>query len=135
MLEKSLKLCYLGQHLQRNIVRGVEGFISISSKQMEIGEDRFSFSFSMPFPVLTSVFCFYAVVRKLADNCCNYGVENQGSGSALARAALSFGTSHNSMESERKNLLGALGDQVILFTSFILCDDKWSFALIAARKS
>lgn len=27
------------QHFQRNIVRGVEGFISISSKQMEIGSD------------------------------------------------------------------------------------------------
>ncbi|XP_030472137.1 SH3 domain-containing protein 2 isoform X1 [Syzygium oleosum] len=77
----------VAKHLQRNIVRGVEGFISISSKQMEI-------------------------VRKLADDCCNYGVEKQGSGSALARAALSFGTSHNSMESERKNLLGTLGDQV-----------------------
>ncbi|KAF8027984.1 hypothetical protein BT93_E0794 [Corymbia citriodora subsp. variegata] len=77
----------VAKHLQRNIVRGVEGFISISSKQMEI-------------------------VRKLADDCCNYGAENQGSGSALARAALSFGTSHNSMEREQKNLLGTLGGQV-----------------------
>lgn len=77
----------IAKHLQRNIVRGVEGFISVSSKQMEI-------------------------VRKLADDCCNYGVENQGSSSVLARASLSFGTSHNSMESERENLLGTLGHQV-----------------------
>ncbi|KAK4758594.1 hypothetical protein SAY87_019895 [Trapa incisa] len=75
------------KHLQRNIVRGVEGFISLTSKQMEI-------------------------VRKLAERCRKYGVENQNSGSALARAALQFGTSHISMEDEREALIGILGNQV-----------------------
>ncbi|PKI44037.1 hypothetical protein CRG98_035567 [Punica granatum] len=75
------------KHLQRNIVRNVEAFISLTSKQMEI-------------------------VRKLADNCCKYGVENQNTGSALAKAALQFGSSHNSMEDEREILLGILHDQV-----------------------
>ncbi|KAK4793260.1 hypothetical protein SAY86_023695 [Trapa natans] len=75
------------KHLQRNIVRGVEGFISLTSRQMEI-------------------------VRKLAERCRKYGVENQNSGSALARAALQFGTSHISMEDEREALIGILGNQV-----------------------
>lgn len=54
------------------------------------------------------------LVRKLAENCCKYGVENQDTGSALARAALQFGNSHSSMEDERETLLEILGDQVIL---------------------
>ncbi|XP_038982875.1 SH3 domain-containing protein 1-like isoform X2 [Phoenix dactylifera] len=75
------------KHLQRDIVRGMEAFIAISLKQMEI-------------------------VKKLAENCCKYGNENQSSGFALARASLDFGTSHILMEKERENLLNTLGDQV-----------------------
>ncbi|XP_062120605.1 SH3 domain-containing protein 1-like isoform X2 [Humulus lupulus] len=75
------------KHFQRNIVRGVEGFISISSKQMEI-------------------------VKKLAEDCCKYGDANQFNHSPLARASTYFGTSHNYIEKERESLLKVLGDQV-----------------------
>ncbi|KAH9753726.1 SH3 domain-containing protein 1 [Citrus sinensis] len=74
-------------HFQRNIVRGVEGFVAVSLKQMEIA-------------------------RKLAEDCCKYGAENQSDNSCVARAALQFGTSHDLMENERETLLGILRDQV-----------------------
>ncbi|KAF4400695.1 hypothetical protein G4B88_001250 [Cannabis sativa] len=75
------------KHFQRNIVRGVEGFISISSKQMEI-------------------------VKKLAEDCCKYGDANQFNHLSLARASTYFGTSHNYIEKERESLLKVLRDQV-----------------------
>ncbi|KAI7988322.1 SH3 domain-containing protein 1 [Camellia lanceoleosa] len=50
--------------------------------------------------------------RKLAEDCCKYGTENQSAGSPLARAASQFGTSHRSMENERETVLGILGSQV-----------------------
>ncbi|XP_077234799.1 SH3 domain-containing protein 2-like [Tasmannia lanceolata] len=75
------------KHFQRDLVRGVEGLISASSKQM-------------------------GIATKLADNCCKYGNENQSDGSYLARASLHFGTSHNMMERERENLHRILGTQV-----------------------
>ncbi|KAK9046942.1 hypothetical protein V6N11_052811 [Hibiscus sabdariffa] len=75
------------KHLQQNIVRGIEGFIATSTKLIEIA-------------------------RKLADDCCKYGAENQNTGSPLARAALYFGKSHKSMEDERETLLGILGEKV-----------------------
>ncbi|KAH9753787.1 SH3 domain-containing protein 1 [Citrus sinensis] len=78
---------YSSQHFQRNIVRGVEGFVAVSLKQMEIA-------------------------RKLAEDCCKYGAENQSDNSCAARAALQFGTSHDLMENERETLLGILHDQV-----------------------
>ncbi|KAJ1431173.1 SH3-like domain superfamily [Sesbania bispinosa] len=72
---------------KRHIVRGIEGFISVSSKQLEI-------------------------VRKLAKDCCRYGTENQGSGYPLARASLQLGNSYDILENERETLLGILGDQI-----------------------
>ncbi|KAL9450903.1 hypothetical protein AB3S75_012613 [Citrus x aurantiifolia] len=75
------------QHFQRNIVRGVEGFVAVSLKQKEIA-------------------------RKLAEDYCKYGAENQSDNSCVARAALQFGTSHDLMENERETLLGILRDQV-----------------------
>ncbi|KAH9687647.1 hypothetical protein KPL70_014842 [Citrus sinensis] len=51
------------------------------------------------------------VVRKLAEDCCKYGAENQSDNSCVARAALQFGTSHDLMENERETLLGILRDQ------------------------
>ncbi|CAL5434754.1 unnamed protein product [Camellia sinensis] len=75
------------KHFQKDIVRGVEGFISTGKKQMEIA-------------------------RKLAEDCCKYGTENQSAGSPLARVAFQFGTSHRSMENEREAMLGILGSQV-----------------------
>lgn len=75
------------KRLQRDIVRGVEAYIAISSKQVEI-------------------------VKKLAEDCCKYGTEYQDLGYPLASATLDFGTSHILMEKERDNLLRMLGDQV-----------------------
>ncbi|CAA0814928.1 SH3 domain-containing protein [Striga hermonthica] len=75
------------KHFQRDIVRGLEGFISTGKKQMEIA-------------------------RKLAEDCCKYGIENQDSDSPLARVASGFGTSHASMEDHNETMLGVLGYQV-----------------------
>ncbi|KAL9369101.1 hypothetical protein Peur_040300 [Populus x canadensis] len=75
------------KHFQKNIIRGAEGFVSISSKQMEI-------------------------LRKLADECCKYGAENQSENNYVARTVLQFGASHNLMENEKEILLGVLNDQV-----------------------
>lgn len=75
------------KHFQRDIVRSVETYISTSKKQMDI-------------------------VRKLAEDCCKYGSENQHAGSPLASASLHFGTSHGSIEDERETMLGILGHQV-----------------------
>ncbi|OAY71433.1 SH3 domain-containing protein 2-like isoform X2 [Ananas comosus] len=86
-LQKLYNTTKAAKHLQRNIVRGVEGFIAASTKQMEI-------------------------VKRLAEDCCKYGSEYQSFGFALARASLDFGTSHSLMEKERESLLRALGDQV-----------------------
>ncbi|XP_024175163.1 SH3 domain-containing protein 2 isoform X1 [Rosa chinensis] len=74
------------KHFQRSIVRGVEAFISISLKQMEI-------------------------VRKLAEDCCKYGAENQNTSTPLVRASTYFGTSHDSIEEERETFLRILGEQ------------------------
>ncbi|XP_068306848.1 SH3 domain-containing protein 1 [Pyrus communis] len=75
------------KHFQRSVVRGVEAFISTSSKQMEI-------------------------VRKLAENCCKYGAENQSASTHLARGSEYFGTSYNSIEDEREAFLKVLCEQV-----------------------
>lgn len=75
------------KHFQKNIVRGAEGFVSISSKQMEI-------------------------LRKLADECCKYGAENQSENNYVARTVLQFGAAHNLMENEKEIFLGVLNDQV-----------------------
>nr|XP_011465301.1 PREDICTED: nostrin isoform X2 [Fragaria vesca subsp. vesca] len=75
------------KHFQRSIVRGVEAFISISSKQMEI-------------------------VRKLAEDCRKYGAEIQNTSTPLFRASTYFGTSHDSIEEERETFLRILGEQV-----------------------
>ncbi|KAF5932926.1 hypothetical protein HYC85_029097 [Camellia sinensis] len=51
------------------------------------------------------------VTRKLAEDYCKHGTENQSSRSPFARAAFQFGTSHESMENERETMLGMLGSQ------------------------
>ena len=54
------------------------------------------------------------LVRKLADECCKYGAENQSENNYVARTVLQFGAAHNLMENEKEILLGVLNDQVIL---------------------
>ncbi|CAN6487016.1 unnamed protein product [Victoria cruziana] len=87
-LERLYTSTRAAKHFQRDIVRGVEGLIAMSLKQMEIA-------------------------IKLADDCTRYSNENRNPGSAtLARAALEFGTSHSTIEKERENLLRTFGVQV-----------------------
>ncbi|KAK0581147.1 hypothetical protein LWI29_010502 [Acer saccharum] len=77
-----------GKHFQRDIVRGVEGYIVTGSKQVEIG-------------------------TKLSEDSRKYGSENTcTSGNTLSKAALSYGRTRAQMEKERGNMLKALGTQV-----------------------
>ncbi|KAK9120363.1 hypothetical protein Syun_017980 [Stephania yunnanensis] len=86
-LQKLYQSTRAAKHFQKDLVRGVEGFVTTSSKQMEIA-------------------------KKLAEDCCRYGNDNKSSHYALANASLHFGTSHKSMEKERENMLGIFGSQV-----------------------
>ncbi|KAJ6385975.1 hypothetical protein OIU77_029022 [Salix suchowensis] len=77
-----------GKHFQRDIVRGVEGYIVTGSKQVEIG-------------------------TKFSEDSRKYGAENTcTSGSTLSKAAVNYGRARAQMEKERGNLLKALGTQV-----------------------
>ncbi|XWS62727.1 hypothetical protein CRYUN_Cryun06bG0035600 [Craigia yunnanensis] len=77
-----------GKHFQRDIVRGVEGYIVTGSKQVEIG-------------------------TKLSEDSRKYGAENTcTSGNTLSKAALGYGRARAQMEKEHGNLLKALGTQV-----------------------
>lgn len=52
------------------------------------------------------------LVRKLADDCCKYGNENEESDRHVARVAVKFGTAHSLMENEKGTMLDFLGNQV-----------------------
>ncbi|KAL6209546.1 hypothetical protein ACLB2K_020486 [Fragaria x ananassa] len=87
-LEKLYISTRAGKHYQRDIVRGVEGYIVTGSKQVEIG-------------------------TKLSEDSRKYGAENTcTSGSTLSRASLSYGRARAQMEKERGTLLKSLGTQV-----------------------
>ncbi|KAK9691020.1 hypothetical protein RND81_09G170900 [Saponaria officinalis] len=87
-LEKLYISTRAAKHFQRDIVRGVEGYIVAGSKQVEIG-------------------------TKLSEDGRKYGAENTcTSGSTLSKAALNFSKARAQMEKERGNLLKALGTQV-----------------------
>ncbi|EMS46459.1 hypothetical protein CFC21_051732 [Triticum aestivum] len=86
-LQKLYNTTRAAKHFQRTIVRGLEGFVAVSTKQMEI-------------------------VKKLAEDCCKYGNNNQNVGFVLGKASVEFGKSHNQMEIEREKLLRVLGEQV-----------------------
>ncbi|XP_048332369.1 SH3 domain-containing protein 2-like isoform X2 [Ziziphus jujuba] len=77
-----------GKHYQRDIVRGVEGYIVTGSKQVEIG-------------------------TKLSEDSRKYGVEQTcTSGDTLSKAAVSFGRARAQMEKEHGVFLKTLGTQV-----------------------
>lgn len=87
-LEKLYISTRAGKHLQRDIVRGVEGYIVTGSKLVEIG-------------------------TKLSEDSRKYGAENTcTSGTVLSKAALSYSRAYAQIEMERGNLLKALGAQV-----------------------
>ncbi|XP_076925510.1 SH3 domain-containing protein 2-like [Bidens hawaiensis] len=92
MLHQKLERLYIStraaKHFQRDIVRGVEGYIVTGSKQVEIG-------------------------TKLSEDSRKYGTENTcTSGNTLSRAAVSFSRARVQMEKERGNLLKSFGTQV-----------------------
>ncbi|KAJ0252119.1 SH3 domain-containing protein 2 [Hirschfeldia incana] len=87
-LEKLYISTRAAKHYQRDIVRGVEGYIVTGSKQVEIG-------------------------TKLSEDSRKYGSENTcTNGNVLTKAALSYGRARAQMEKERGNMLKALGTQV-----------------------
>ncbi|XP_020115069.1 SH3 domain-containing protein 2-like isoform X1 [Ananas comosus] len=87
-LEKLYISTRSGKHFQRDIVRGVEGFIVTGSKQVELG-------------------------TKLSEDSKKYGAEDSCTNvSTLSKAALTFGRARAQMEKERGDLLKALSTQV-----------------------
>nr|GEZ10423.1 hypothetical protein [Tanacetum cinerariifolium] len=93
MLHQKLERLYIStraaKHFQRDIVRGIEGYIVTGSKQVEIG-------------------------TKLSEDSRKYGTDNTcTSGNTLSRAAVNFSRARVQMEKERGNLLKSFGTQVI----------------------
>ncbi|KAG9452901.1 hypothetical protein H6P81_005805 [Aristolochia fimbriata] len=86
-LKKLYSSTRIAKHYQKDLVRGIEGMIYTGSKQMQI-------------------------VKKLADDCSQYGDENQSAGTSLSRTSLHFGSSHNLIEKERQILHKVLACQV-----------------------
>lgn len=123
------------QHFQREIVRGIEGFISTGSKQLEvcawlISTPSPSPAIAPPPPSPLPPFlsgphkkgkwkayvdcpCFHFAATKLSEDCCKYASEGPNSTGALARASSVFGNSVLQMEKERETLHRALGTQVM----------------------
>lgn len=138
------------QQFQRNIVRSVENFVSISTKQMELGGSNYFFCLfnhqCLIFSLISILSCpFFMslqlkfvnlnfVVKKLAEDCCRYGNENQSSSFALANASFQFGTSYKSIEEERENLIKIL-DSKVIFLPFSLhlniCMEFFLFSYIS----
>ncbi|KQJ83831.1 SH3 domain-containing protein 2 [Brachypodium distachyon] len=87
-LEKLYLSTRAAKHFQRDVVRGVEGYIVTGSKQVEIG-------------------------NKLCDDSQKYGIENTcTSGNTLSKAATYYGKARSLIEKERGNMLKAFGTQV-----------------------
>uniref|UniRef100_A0A0D9ZNN2 SH3 domain-containing protein n=1 Tax=Oryza glumipatula TaxID=40148 RepID=A0A0D9ZNN2_9ORYZ len=87
-LEKLYLSTRAAKHFQRDIVRGVEGYIVTGSKQVDIG-------------------------NKLSDDSQKYGTGNTcTSGNTLSKASMYYGKARSLMEKERGNMLRAFGTQV-----------------------
>ncbi|XP_022856971.1 SH3 domain-containing protein 2-like isoform X1 [Olea europaea var. sylvestris] len=88
-LEKLYISTRAAKHYQRDVIRGVEGYIVTGFKQVEIG-------------------------TKLSEGSRKYGAENTcTSGSTLSKAALSYSRARAQIEKEHGNLLQALGTQQV----------------------
>jgi len=68
-------------------------------------------------------------VKRLAEDCCKYGVDNEHFGFALAKASVEFGNSHKQIEKEREDLLKVLGEQVMA-KFHLLFSKKIKFSLV-----
>jgi hypothetical protein len=124
-----VKFDILYQHFQRDIVRGVEGYIVTGSKQVEIGAPFVPLYISwLSYRLCWTVPVDSIVIRinwlamepmyagnKLSDDSQKYGVENTcTSGDTLSRAATYFAKARSLMEKERGNMLKAFGTQVCI---------------------
>jgi hypothetical protein len=108
------------QHFQRDVVRGVEGYIVTGSKQVEIGGlvkvlklfVVFYIEFQEGIVVFyTNLLC--STGTRFSEDSRKYGAENTcTSGNTLSKAAVNYANARAQMEKERGNLLKALGTQV-----------------------
>ncbi|GAB2212239.1 hypothetical protein Droror1_Dr00025590, partial [Drosera rotundifolia] len=96
------------KHFQKDIIRRAEGFISISSKQMEI-------------------------VRRFAKDCCQYGTANQSSTLPLPEFASQIGSCHGSMDKEREALHRIISDQVCAPLRALVRDSQLEDARLLVR--
>ena len=98
------------QHFQRDIVRGVEGFIVTGTKQVEIGKLMTAKITIAIFHNINNQYVLLSVGTKLSEDSRKYGAENTcTSGSALSKAAMSYSSARMDIEKERENLVKALG--------------------------
>ncbi|KAJ0807872.1 putative AH/BAR domain superfamily protein [Helianthus annuus] len=124
MLHQKLERLYIStraaKHFQRDIVRGVEGYIVTGSKQVEIGKfvilsssgSRCARFGSVRLLALTETVNEF-IGTKLSEDSRKYGIENTcTSGNTLSRAAVNFSRARVQMEKERGNLLKSFGTQV-----------------------
>ncbi|WOL05262.1 SH3 domain-containing protein 2 [Canna indica] len=88
-LEKLYTSTRSSKHFQRDIVRGVEGFMVTGSKQVEIG-------------------------TKLSEDSRKYGLENSyTSDTTLSKAAFCFSQARSQLEKERETLLKSLNTVIV----------------------
>lgn len=102
------------QHFQKDLIRGCQGVVSVSSKQMDIGKQVFALTIYFVPTRIHIRESFISVVRKLAEDCCKYGTKEECSTSPLAEVAFQVGTSHTLMENQREIFLGILSNKVNL---------------------
>lgn len=86
-LERLYTSTRAGKHFQKDIVKGVENFISVGNKQLEVS-------------------------NRLAEDCKKYSSEGPSVKEALQRATVQYGSARNKMEKERNNFHRSLVTQV-----------------------
>ncbi|XP_042456450.1 SH3 domain-containing protein 2-like isoform X1 [Zingiber officinale] len=128
-LEKLYISTRAAKHFQRDIVRGVEGYMITGSKQFDIGTILSFLCFFLLFIYIHIIiiwkyqtdFCkiystsnrFQNLGNKLSEDSRKYGAENTcTSGNTLSKASLCHARARAQMENERANLSRALGTQV-----------------------
>lgn len=86
-LERLYTSTRAGKHFQKDVVKGIENFISTGHKQLEVS-------------------------NRLAEDCKKYGSEGPSVKEALKRATQQYGAARNMMEKERDNFHRSLVSQV-----------------------
>lgn len=86
-LERLYTSTRAGKHFQKDIVKGVENFITVGHKQLEVS-------------------------NRIAEDCKRYGAEGPSVKEALSRATGQYGSARNRMEKERESFHRSLATQV-----------------------